>query len=667
MDDRGSTAARAGALAAALTVAAIVVLARAPVVLEPHDAAWRRLVRGPTADGVAYAGVPVLVAFPDLPRGRAGEVVLHGASLDAAPAVLAVSVDGAAPVSVALDARRAARVAFPAAPRAGLRIELSAVRGAPPARIEGVRIPGRWPPAGLLLAIAVAAAAVTALVARGEALDRKGAIAIACVAAAGAAAYYSVATGALSAGWLLAAAAVPVALLVAAAIVALPIGWRALVPAVLMVAAFTFGAAARWALAPAPGSWDMDYYRVWIETAVERGVTGVYGPPLEIGALDAALGRAGPLWAPTRGDRIFNIDYPPLAVAAWRAAVALAQPGEDAEWNVALKLPAMAGDVAAVLLLAFLWPGGRAGARAAAAYWAVPSSWLSSAALGYLDGAYAPILLVAAVAAAYGRAGAAGAALAAAALIKPTALVASPALAVALRTPRRIGIATVAGIAVVAAVLLPFALDGTAGAAIAQVRKILSQERLSAGYANPWWIAGAVVTGQYSHVPVLRLDAVPFPARAIGLCALAAAVALVARALARERTTPRTVVACASLFAAYAVLATSVHTNHPHPLALLLVAALCVGAVPRAPALLLVLGYAVNILFDEGLGRVAGPRYGVLERADPWLDALRFGAGVDLTLPLAVVHTLAFGLLRRALTRPTSRPQVAETDWLPDT
>ena len=51
------------------------------------------------------------------------------------------------------------------------------------------------------------------------------------------------------------------------------------------------------------------------------------------------------------------------------------------------------------------------------------------------------------------------------------------------------------------------------------------------------------------------------------------------------------------------------------------------GAVARAPALALVLGYAVNILFEEGLGRVAGPRFGMLERVDTWLDALRFGAG----------------------------------------
>ena len=108
----------------------------------------------------------------------------------------------------------------------------------------------------------------------------------------------------------------------------------------------------------------------------------------------------------------------------------------------------------------------------------------------------------------------------------------------------------------------------------------------------------------------------------------------------------------AALFAAYAVLATSVHTNHPHPLALLLVAALAVDAVPRAPALALVLGYAANILFDEGLGRVAGPRYGVLERIDGWLDALRFGAGFDLTLALAVLHTVAFAVLLRSLLRP---------------
>ena len=46
-------------------------------------------------------------------------------------------------------------------------------------------------------------------------------------------------------------------------------------------------------------------------------------PPLEASALDAALGRAGPLWAPQAGGRIFNIDYPPLARNREEAAASL--------------------------------------------------------------------------------------------------------------------------------------------------------------------------------------------------------------------------------------------------------------------------------------------------------------------------------------------------------
>ena len=421
-----------------------------------------------------------------------------------------------------------------------------------------------------------------------------------------------------------------------------------------MVAAFTFGAAARWVLAPAPGSWDMDYFRVWVETAVDRGVTGAYGPPLERSALEAALGNAGPLWAPHRGDRIFNIDYPPLAMAVWRGAAALVDPEDDVSWNLALKLPAMAGDVAAVLLLAFFWPGGepacarpRPTGPSRARGCRAPPSVISTA----------PTRRSCSWPRSQPRTGRRG--WPARRWRRPRSSSrprSSPRPPSRSRCARRGASGSPAwpGSRWWPRCSLPFALDGTAGAAIAQVRKILSQERLSAGYANPWWIAGALVTGQFSHVPVLRLDAVPFPARAIGLCALAAAMALIARGLSRDRTQPRTVVACGALFAAYAVLATSVHTNHPHPLALLLVAALAVGAVARAPALALVLGYAVNILFEEGLGRVAGPRYGMLERVDTWLDALRFGAGFDLTLVLAVVHTLAFALLLRGLVRHRS-------------
>ena len=646
--------------AAVLSLAAMTVLALRPLAIAPGQDAWRRLVRGPTAEGVAYPGVPVLVAFPDLPRAHAREAVIDAASLDAAPSILSVSVDGGAPIDVAVDARRAGTIAIPSARHSGLRLEIGAQRGAPPAQLRRVRVSGTWPPLVLLALFGAVAAAVTVTVARVEALGPRAALAVAVLTAAAASGVFLVGTGAVAAGASLASLGVPLVLIaVALALGARTADRRAFAAASALVAALAFGAAARWLLAPSAGSWDLDYYRVWIQTAIDRGVTGVYGPPLEIGALDAALGRAGRMWAPEAGGRIFTIDYPPLAIALWRASAAIVAPDDDAAWNVAMKLPAMLGDVAALLLLACAWPGGRAGLRVGALYWAVPSSWLSSAALGYLDGAYVPILLVSAMAAASGRGAASGAALALAALIKPTALVAAPAIAVALRQPRRIASAAAAGAAVVALALLPFTLAGTAGAAIGQVRKILSQERLSAGYANPWWIAGAFMQGNAGHVGNVLIDAAPFPARAIALTALFAVIALVARGLARRHGLGPTSAAVGALFAAYGVLATSVHVNHPHPVGLMLLAALAVKAAPPWPALVIVHGYALNILFNEGFGRLAGPRYGALQPVDRWLDAVRFGSGLDLTLVLAVAHTAALAALVAWLHRP---PQPAETN-----
>ena len=93
--------------------------------------------------------------------------------------------------------------------------------------------------------------------------------------------------------------------------------------AALLVAALAFGAGARWLFAPSAGSWDMEYWRAWTESAIARGVTGAYGPPLPPGAFVPTLRGDEPLWMVTHDGRRFPIDYPPLALAAWRAAAAL--------------------------------------------------------------------------------------------------------------------------------------------------------------------------------------------------------------------------------------------------------------------------------------------------------------------------------------------------------
>jgi hypothetical protein len=440
----------------------------------------------------------------------------------------------------------------------------------------------------------------------------------------------------------------------------------------LVIAAIAFGASARWIMAPSAGSWDMEYWRAWTESTAARGLTGAYGPPLADGAFLPTLRGDTELWMVAHDGRRFPVDYPPLALLAWRVAAA-AVPATDADsWNLALKLPALAGDLVAIAILIFWWPGGRSGARAAALYWAIPSSWLSSATLGYLDGAYAPFVLAAAVAAGSGRAGLAGAALAVAALLKPTALVAAPAIAVALLAPRRILVAIAAGLAVVAAAIVPLALAGTLGAAIAHVLPILYQERLSGGYANAWWILGAIVSGDTASVPYVRIDAVPLPVRALGVIAFAAAATVVCRALARARSVAATAAAAAALFAAYGVLGVGVHVNHPHPLVLLFLASSLGATAWRWPAWLFIHAYALNILLLEQLGRLAGPRYGALERVGGALETARHGAGIDLTLALGLVHVAALAALvagaSQAIVQVSGKdPQVNDLDRISQT
>ncbi len=640
-------AALAGVAAALLTLAALAVLARRPIEIAISSAAWGRIVRGPTADGILYPGAGALIAFPDLPRTRPREVVLDGSSLGDSPSVLSVSVDREVPVTVALDARRAARVAIPAAGHSGLRLDLAAEHGAPPARLRTVTVGGAWPSLVALLSVALLAGFATWGAARVENLDARAAIALAPVTAAAAVVAFALLTGGLAAGWsgaAMAGVALLAAGLLAGARMSRP-SRLALARAALLVAALAFGASARWLFAPSAGSWDTAYWRTFTESAIANGVTGVYGPPLPPGRFVPALRGQEPLWLATHEGRRFLVDYPPLAIAAWRAAAALVPATDPSSWSVALKLPALAGDLLAVGVLLFWWPGRRAGARAAALYWALPASWLSSATLGYLDGAFAPFVLAAALAAGSGRAGWAGAALAVAALLKPTALIAAPAIAVALWAPRRILAAIAAGLGVVAVALVPLALAGTLGTAIAHILPVFFQERLSGGYANAWWLLGAAVSGDAASVPYVRIDVVPFPVRVAGVMAFAAAAFVICRALASARGTAAAVAATGALFAAYGVLAVGVHVNHPHPLVLLFVAAGMTATAWRWPAWVFVHGYALNIVLLEHFGRMAGPRYGPLEKIGGLIERMRFGAGFDLTLALAAAHVAALGIL----------------------
>jgi hypothetical protein len=352
--------------------------------------------------------------------------------------------------------------------------------------------------------------------------------------------------------------------------------------------------------------------------------------------------------------RAFVVDYPPLAMALWKGswiAVTTLRPDLDraeAE-NVAVKLPAVVGDVVAALLL--LWWFRERSARGlaiAALYWALPLSWLSSAVLGFFDAAYAPLAVLALVSASRGRGGRAGALLALAGMIKPQGLIVAPAALLALRTERASLVRPLgAGLGVVAMALLPFALAGTLSEAVTHVFRILFQQRLSAGYANVWWIAGHLANGGDLRSPVdyATLASVSFPAALLGTGLFLVAMGSI---LYRQRGSRGARAAClagACLLFAYANLAMGVHENHPHAMFLAFAVPAAFSSRVRALAAALSATYVLNMLCLSGLGRFYGLRYMAAEPVAAALSGLRMGLGFDLTLLLAAANAVLFAAL----------------------
>jgi hypothetical protein len=645
----------AGALAALGTVA----ITQAPVRLEPGTASWRRLVRGAEPDGSAPRGAVVLL--PGLARHRPSvvRIDLHGEG----PMQIGASVDGAplAWFRSAGEARMA--IAIPPGRAAGARLELRVGPGSPVPRIDSILVlPPRPPRVAPVLLAFVLMAAFTAVLLRG----RPAPFALGLGLFAGGLFVLAEAPALILLTLPAPGSALPVlfaaALMAASAVVAFRLDRASrggYARAVLLIAAFAFGAWVRGAFLASAGSWDTEYWKAWTIRAADHGVTRVYGDPGAVppGRLLAQMRGEEELWKVEFAGRPFVVDYPPLAMFLWRWSYWAATRGgagldPPEVRNVAVKLPSVLGDVAAVALL--LWALGSRGLGLAALYWAAPVSWLPSAALGYLDGAYAPLAAAALVCAGRGRGGWAGAWLAAACLVKPTAVVVAPAVAVAL-LPRGAGRALLTGLAVVAVTLAPFAIAGTLGAAVVHVYRILFQGTLSGGFPNPWWILGhalgvarqaAAVTGR---VGFARLADAPFPAGTVGVALFAAAAAFIVW---RQRRSPGpgpATLSGAALVFAYAMLAVGVHENHPHPMFLLL---LCTGLVSRSLRIVtagVATVYVLNMLMLSGIGRFYGPRYAALEPLARALSTWRMALGFDFTLALALANTVLFAVLLAAL------------------
>jgi len=191
----------------------------------------------------------------------------------------------------------------------------------------------------------------------------------------------------------------------------------------------------------------------------------------------------------------------------------------------------------------------------------------------------------------------------------------------------------------VAAALLPFALAGTLEEAVTHVFRILFQQRLSAGFANLWWVVGHVASEAplVARVEYAAIDSLPIPAGLVGTALFLAAGAYTVFSASRAAC-----LAGATLIFAYGTFAIGVHENHPHAMFLAFAATGLSSRRLRALVSVLALSYVANMLALSGLGRFYGLRYMALEPLVASVSSLRMGLGFDLTLALGVLNTGLF-------------------------
>jgi hypothetical protein len=596
-----------------------------PFEISPGEGEFRRRVAGATASG----RVPerAVVSIPGVRRSTRAE-----ARLEVEGGAFRLGVDGARPTEVRPSREGVVVTELPPRGSRGARLHLAPLEGEGPLVLRRVRVAGTevalWPSALAFLATLASAIGM-----------RERRLGAACGLG-------------MSAFATLAAAPHPVAALLLAASLVVGFRSRGYWKAVSLLGALVFGAWIRYAFLPSAGSWDTEYWKAWMTRAVEFGVTRVYG---DSGATPEGqfvphlLGRER-LFQIEYKERDFVVDYPPLAMALWRwswKTVTFLAPRLDrgeAE-NAAVKLPAVLGDVLSILLLICMFRSDpRRGLTLGALYWVLPVSWLPSAVLGFLDAAYAPFAVLGLVAAGRGRPALSGALIALAALIKPQALIVAPAAFAALDSGRLRAVA--AGLGVVAAALLPFVLAGTLEEAVTHVFRILFQQRLSAGFANLWWVVGHLTSGSSptGRVEYAAIDSLPLPAGLVGTALFVLAAGYVLFTASRAAS-----LAGAALVFAYGTFAMGVHENHTHSMFLAFAATGLFSRRLRALVSLLALSYVLNMLALSGIGRFYGLRYMAFEPLAAWVSSLRMGLGFDLTLLLGVLNTALFVWLLASL------------------
>ncbi len=643
--------------------------------IDSGSAGWRRLVLG--ADPRGHIPGRAVVTLPGVGRGAPRQLEIRVERDPDAPArlTLGVSIDRAEAYPIRFGLQGRALVNIPPATTPGLRVEL--VWGGdiePPPRIEALILDKRPTPWALVLLAFFSTSGAVLLFVRWRGPS------------------FAIAAGFWTAGLVTLACQNALTLLTFPAWVSV---LRLLIPVTFLGSSFVlgrvflsaakrrsfyqiaallcalfFGGWVRIYFLPSAGSFDTEYWKAWTRQASTNGLSQVYGAAETVpeGQFFPQLRGEEETWrAPYRGSE-YGVDYPPLAMALWLGtwhAVRWTMPFleyREAE-NVAAKLPAVLGDLGAIVLL--LWAFRDKldrGLMLAALYWALPVSWLSSAVLGFQDGAYVPLVAAALVAAGRGRAALAGTLLALACWVKPLAVIVIPIALAAVAINRRgtsvfkqlLGF-SVGGLAVTIVAIAPYLIHGTMAPMLIHVLRAFSAGNLSSGYANPWWVvthlihvaeSGVVLT---SRVAFLKLQDVAFPAGPIGTSLVLLTAAGLVWRLRKWSGAPACLLCGATLIFAFCMMSVGVYENHAHLMFLLLLSTGLVSSRHRILAAVTSASYVLALLLFSGLGRFYGPRYAFLEPASRWITGWRMAAGFDLTLLLACVNTVGFVLLLLSL------------------
>ena len=149
-----------------------------------------------------------------------------------------------------------------------------------------------------------------------------------------------------------------------------------------------------------------------------------------------------------------------------------------------------------------------------------------------------------------------------------------------------------------------------------------------------------------TSVPYVRIDAVPFPVRAAGVVAFAAAAFVIGRALARARGTAATVAATGRAVRRLRRPRRRRARQSPPPAR----AAVCSAGGDDGDRLAMAgLGVRPRLRAQHPPARAARTAgraaLRALEKAGGLIERIRFGAGFDLTLALAAAHVAALGIL----------------------